>query len=322
MQALKTDLKTKNFKRVYLFFGEEYFKKYYANLFKQAMIDPVSEDMNFAKYEGSVPLATLVDTAQTVPFFSERRLIIAKKTGLFAAGAKADGASLATIPPTSTLIFVEENVDKRTRLYKELAKIGYAADFVIPKESELINWVVAYFKKHKKQISTSTAKYFLQSVVHDMNTIVMEMGKLAAYCDEEVTQKHIDLLTTKSAETKIFDMLKAVGKKDLNHALVIYNNMIQAKTEPLMILAMLARQFRLILRTKALAAQGKTGEQIAKELAVQTFVVKECLLQGKNFKYNALIDALEQCLITDINIKTGKTESVLGVEMILVKFGV
>ena len=321
MQILKTDLKTKNYKKAYLFFGEEYFTKHYESLFRKAIIDPLTESVNLAVYEGAVSLSTLIDTAETVPFLSEHRLVIAKKTGLFTAGTKIEEASFDGIPPTSTIIFIEENVDKRTRIYKELAKVGYAADFTMPKENELVSWVSGYFKKNNKEISSATASYFIKNVIHDMNIMLFEMDKLVAYCDKEVTLGDIDILTTKSTETKIFNMLKAVGQKNLSQALIIYNNMIQAKTEPLMILTMLARQFRLILRTKALAGQDRTVDQIAKQLSVQSFVVRECLQQARNFKYKTLIDALKECLDVDINIKTGKIEGKLGVEMIIVKFG-
>ena len=321
MQILKTDLKTKNFKRIYLFFGEDYFKKYYCDLFKQAMLDPLTQDMNFTKYEGNINLATIVETARTVPFLGDRRLVVAKKTSIFVASAKTDPTLLQTIPQTTTVIFVEDNIDKRTKMYKELAKIGTCIDFVIPKESELTTWIVGFFKKQNKKISSTAASYFLKNVTYDMNTIVMELKKLAAYCDNEITQKDIDIITTKSTQTKIFNMLKALGQKNPSQALIEYNNMIQAKTEPIMILTMIARQFRQILRTKALAAQGCPQEQIAKELGVQSFVVRECLGQAKNFKYNVLINALEQCLMTDIAIKTGAIEAKVGVEMVLVRFG-
>jgi DNA polymerase-3 subunit delta len=152
---------------------------------------------------------------------------------------------------------------------------------------------------------------------------VQELDKLRhyAYGKQEITKQDIDQVTTKSIETKIFDMLSALGTKKTAKAVEMYNNMIQAKTEPLMILSMLARQFRLILRAKALGADGYGSGDIAKEIGVPSFAVKEYIAQGKNFKYSSLIQALEDCLDTDIKIKTGQVSPVLGVEMIVLKFG-
>ena len=75
--------------------------------------------MNYAYYEGKgVEIREVIDLAETLPFFAERRLIVFENTGLF----KSSGADLAeyikTMPETTYFIFVEEEVDKRSKLYK------------------------------------------------------------------------------------------------------------------------------------------------------------------------------------------------------------
>ena len=98
--------------------------------------------------------------------------------------------------------------------------------------------------------------------------------------------------------------------------------MILMKESPIMILAMIARQFRIILQSKYLAEKGFYNADIAKKINQREFVVSQCLSQAKNFRKKDLLKALDDCLKCDANIKTGKIQDKLGVEMIIMKYGV
>ena len=68
--------------------------------------------MNYAHYEGkNINVREVIDLAETLPFFAERRLIVFEDTGFF----KSAGAELADyikdMPDTTYFIFVENEVD-------------------------------------------------------------------------------------------------------------------------------------------------------------------------------------------------------------------
>lgn len=322
MTELRNQLKTGIYEKLYLFYGEAYLRDTYEQRFKEAVVQKDFFDMNCHVFEGKVDLDAVISLGQTLPFIDNYRLILVKDTGCFS--GKADKISeflpaLAELPDTTILIFLEKTVDKRLKAYKGFAKMAMAVEFVKLGEDTLTEWVMDGFKKQGKQIHRQVASYFLQMVSQDMYQIENEMHKLIHYVDQEVTKADIDLLTTVSSEAKIFDMTKALGERNLKVALKIYDQMMRAKTEPLMILAMIARQFRLILRVKAL--KDHRVEDIAKMLETRTFIVRECLKQGQHFKYATLMAALEACLQTDVDIKTGKVEAKLGVEKVLMTYG-
>ena len=82
MKSLIEDLKSGQFNKVYLLYGEEaYLKKQYRDKLRNAMISP-DDTMNYAYYEGKgVNPKEVIDLAETLPFFAERRLIILENTG-------------------------------------------------------------------------------------------------------------------------------------------------------------------------------------------------------------------------------------------------
>ena len=322
MKELKDQLKSKIYDKVYLFSGEDYLKDIYETRFKNAIVSKDFFDMNFNIFEGKVELGQISDLADTTPFMDMYRLIVIKKSGLFS-GKNEEILEfiddIKKMPESTVLMFIENTVDKRTKAYKEISKLGTAVDFTPLKEEELIDWVIDKFKKNNKKITSFNASYFLRQVATDMYSIENEADKLLNYVEAEAFKEDIDEVVTVSVEAKIFDMTKAIGDKNIKTAILIYNQLIATKTEPLMILVMIARQFRLILRVKAL--KDRREEDIAKLLEVKPFVVRECLKQSHKFKYNTLISALEDCLQTDMNIKTGKVEGKLGVEMVIFRYG-
>lgn len=144
MKSLNEDLKTGNFKQIYLLYGEEgYLKKQYKERFVKAMVAE-GDTMNYAYYEGrNTDVKQVIDLAETMPFFAERRLIVFENTGFF----KNAGAELADyikeMPETTYFIFVENEVDKRSKLYKAVKAKGHIVELSAQDESTLKRWIRA-----------------------------------------------------------------------------------------------------------------------------------------------------------------------------------
>ena len=84
MKSLNEDIKTGQWKPVYLLCGEEaYLKKQYKDRITKAIL-PEGDTVNYAYYEGKgINPGELIDLAETMPFFAERRLIVVENSGFF-----------------------------------------------------------------------------------------------------------------------------------------------------------------------------------------------------------------------------------------------
>lgn len=328
MKILKENIKNKDFSKCYLLFGEEnYLKKYYEQRLKNTIVSNNMDIMNVSIFEGkSISIEAIINAADTLPFMSEKRLVLIKSSELFQTGRKEDTNKMKDyiihIPNSTCIVFVEENVEKQNKLYKEIQKEGYIVEFKSPKENELVIWLQKSLKKNNKDIEAKTAIYMLRNVGTDMELLEGEIQKLIAYKNNEniITQTNIDTVCSKSLETKIFDMLDAVGNKNLETALNIYNNMLMLKETPTKILIMITRQFRLLIQVKYLLNEAYNSDAIAKRLNQKPFVVKGLSAQAKNFSQETLIQALEDCLETDISIKTGTLSAEIAVELLIIKY--
>lgn len=329
LNKLKESIANGSFDNVYLFFGEEaYLIKEYQKKLYDKIIPSGSEAFNYSFFEGkAVEPSDISDACETLPFMNEKRLVIAKNTELFVQGRKdateAMADYVANMSESCVLLFIEEKVDKRNRLYKEVSKKGHSVEFKKMVENDLLAFVQAMFKGENIKIDNTTALYLIRSVGTDMNNLKKEAEKLFSYKKNDgiVFREDIDNICTKSLETKIFDLVGAIGEKRVDKALEVYNNLLMFKQSPLMILSMIDRQFRMILQCKYLAKNGASNNNIASTIGVGGFVVKEYIKQSSNFTNKALLNAIKDCLSCDVDIKTGKISDRLGVEMIIVKYG-
>ena len=171
MKTLNEHLKTKTFKNVYLLYGDEaYLRNQYRDKLKKAMINE-GDTMNFSCFEGKgIDEKELTAMADTVPFFSDYRLIIVENSGFFkTSGHETLAEYMKHIPETTCIVFVESEVDKRSKLFKAVSSTGYAANLTMPGDKQLMLWLGGIVKRENKLIQEQTMQYFLQLVEHDMN---------------------------------------------------------------------------------------------------------------------------------------------------------
>lgn len=81
--------------------------------------------MNFNHYEGKgIDIRQLIDLCETLPFFADRRVILLEDTGFFKNKCEELADYMKELPEYLCMIFVESEVDKRSRMYKAVKACG------------------------------------------------------------------------------------------------------------------------------------------------------------------------------------------------------
>ena len=168
MQRINEDIKTGNFKQIYLLYGEErYLKNQYTTRLRKALCQD-GDEMNTHFYQGKdFSLGQVIDLAETLPFLAERRVMFFKDTGLFKAGGEKLAEYLAAPNDTTFFVFTESEVDKRSKLYKAVQSKGYVAEFTVQDENTLKRWIAGILGNEGKQISENTAQLRLSKTRAD-----------------------------------------------------------------------------------------------------------------------------------------------------------
>lgn len=320
MKNLIQDIKTNDFKNIYLLYGdEEYLKKQYRQKLQDALIPP-DDTVNLGVYEGkNISVQELIDQAETMPFFAKRRLLVIENSVFFKNASPQLAEYLEAVPETTCFLFVESEVDKRQKMYKAVKNNGRIVEFVTQTEDTLIRWILGILKKENKNITRSSMELFLEKTGSDMNHIAMELEKLLSYTMDRdvITSEDIEEICTTQTVNKIFDMINAVADGNRKKALDLYYDLLALKEPPMRILYLLTRQFNLLMQTKELQRAGHDAKAIAQKLGIQPFVARNCARQATSFHTAQLMQLVKSCVDAEEAVKTGNLNEKMAVELIL-----
>ena len=323
MSIIDEDIKKGQLNHIYLIYGEESFlRKQYKERLKKAL-SPDADSMNYSYFEGKdISAGEIIDLAETMPFLSDKRTIIIENSPFFKSEGEKMAEYLNTVPDTTYLVFVEESVDKRSKLYKSIAKNGCVVEAGGLSEDKIITWILGILKKDNKKITQSTMQYLLGKIGTDMENIRQEVEKLVCYCyDREViTNEDIDAVCTTQISNQIFEMLDAMANKRQKTALQLYYNLLALKEPPMRILFLIGRQFNLLFQARMLKQKGYGDRAIAEKIGVPPFAATKYLNQAGKFKMADLRKAIDECVEADEAVKSGNRNDRLSVELLIIKY--
>lgn len=279
------------------------------------------------------PVDLVIDESDTIPFFSNKKLIIAKNASFLKATDKTkekiqhDLTRLARwleFPSdTSVTIFIApyEKLDERKKVTKQMKEHAVYLLAETPKEQDLAVWVQHEVAGFGKLIEDEATAKLIELVGLDMLHLKSEVDKICLYLGEEttITASLVEELVSKTLEQDAFKMLNAYIRHDVSEALSIYHDLIRQKQEPIMLVALLASQIRLMSNVYYLLKKGYHSGQIAKQLKVNPYRIKRIVEDRRNISEDVLLKALYGLSEVDLKLKSvsGRRERFL--ELFLMK---
>ena len=356
MERLKQDIKTGQFNRLYLLYGDdEYFRNFYRNKLRDALISP-DDAMNLTEFSGKeVDVNTIIDTARTIPFLSERRVVVVSDSELFNPKGKKDADEsdddaddkddaekvtkakskteygladfFAEIPDTTVMIFCETVVKKNIKLYKAAAKYGYVSCFEKIKEDangydKVKVYVGQRLRKENKNITNGAVRTLLDRTGTDLQVVFTELDKLLAYTlDRDViTEEDVKLLIPERIEDKIFEMIECISSHQQKRALDLYYDLLKKKEQPVKILSLIERHYHQLYAVKTLSQTGMNWKDVLVKASVKPmdFLYKKYTGLASKYSLDDLKKAMEMCLDYDKAYRSGKIKDNVAVEMVIV----
>ncbi len=323
MKGIQEDIKSGKFQPVYLLYGEEsYLKRQYAQKLRQAMAG-TEDTMNVAVYEGkNINPGEIIDLAETLPFFAERRLILIEDSGTFKSSCEELAEYMKHIADTTCFVFVEEEVDKRGKMYKAVKQAGRTVEFVRQKDDVLTRWILSRLKQENKKITQREMRLFLEKTGNDMENIEKELEKVLCYTlgREVITREDLEAVCVVQTTGRIFEMVDKIAEKKLRQALDLYYDLLAIKEPPMRILFLIARQYQILLQVKELKGKGYDSKSIASKAGIRDFAVRKNLAQSEHFSERQLWEAVADCVQAEEDVKTGNLNDRMAVELLIVKF--
>ncbi|MEH2942082.1 DNA polymerase III subunit delta [Lachnospiraceae bacterium KK002] len=322
MKNIDEDIKKGSFRPVYLLYGEEdYLKKQYGKKLKQALSSE-GDTMNTGIFEGKqINPEELIDLAETLPFFAEHRLILVENSGFFKSSCDKLADYMKQIAPAACFVFVEDEVDKRSKMYKAVKGAGRAVEFPRQKEDLLTRWILTRLKRENKKITQPVMQLFLETAGTDMENIDKELEKLFCYTlgRDVITEEDVKAVCVGQTDGRIFDMVNHIAEQRQKQALELYYDLLALKEPPMRILFLVARQFQNLLLAKELRSQGYDSRAISARLGIPEFAARKHLAQSGHFTPKQLKKAVSDCVQAEEDVKTGNMNDRMAVEVLIVR---
>lgn len=313
MAADLTDLKP-----VYLIFGSEQLLLDRAVRRLRDRLAKVADlDFNLELFDGDSATADEVtNAANTMPFMSERRLVIVRGVDKMSAADQTALADYAKDPaPYTALVLVAAKVNRGSRLYKAVDALGGASEYPAPKRGEYPAEVTKLFAEHGKRASSEAARTLVETVGRDLRRLDSEVDKVVAYVGERSTVDVSDISAVVSVgDVSVFEFLDAMGSRDTGTALRLLGRLIGAGESVHGLLAMGVRHVRNLLGARALVDRRTRVEEMAPMLGMAPWQVRNVVGQASNFTQDELKKALCDAAATEAELKSGAAEGSILLE--------
>ncbi|QBP40851.1 DNA polymerase III subunit delta [Paenisporosarcina antarctica] len=316
-----------DFSPIYLLVGtEHYFFDETIRRMKESLNQNGETDVLLFDLD-EVPVQHVIEEADTIPFFTERKLIIAKNASFLKATEKGKEkidhdlkkfeSWVQNPSETAITIFIApyEKLDERkkvTKLMKEKSLLLVAKPL---EGNDLVVWVKSIVAREKKTMTSEAITRLIETVGQDLVQLQSEIHKMATYIGEglEITKDDVELLMTRTLEQDAFQLLNAYLRGDTTTALTVYHDLLRQKQEPIMLTALLASQIRLLSNVKYLQKKGYHAQAIAKQLKVNPYRVKLIVESRQQVKEQRLLQVLHRLASADYQLKTssGRRERIL-----------
>lgn len=277
-------LKTEPLERLYIFYGEETYRRETAvGMIRRRLSPEGGFDWDTVELRGrSVTADIIAEAVSTPPVSAERKLVLVREFDPL----KNDITELASaLSEDVCLIFDMEDPawkpDKRTKAYKELSKYGFFAEFNTASPEELEGFIRRCFKDRGHSIDRPEVEYLIFLCTNLMAGLLNEIEKIAAYAHgERITREDIDAVASRAVESRIFEMCDELAANHTGRALTMLSDLETSREPAIAVTAVIARQFRQLYAARLALESGRDRAAIMQ-------------LTGLRFPYHAnrLIDS-------------------------------
>ncbi len=316
--ALVRRLRAEGPGKLYLLWGEEdYLREQFAQELRRACLGEDDDGFDYKRFDAAAPDMQLVrEAVDSMPFFASRVFI--ELRGFDVNKCKAEDterfkAILTDFPEQCTMAIVLPSgyePDGRLALMKAFRKAGEVIEFTAQGQQQLLRWIQRRVEAGGKTISRADAEYLIFNCGELMSRLGNEISKLTHFVSgDTVTRADIDAVTDKSIQARVFDLTDALAARDYNAATRSMAELLSQRENPIMLLAMIGRQFRQLLAAKT-ASEYRLGSAWVTEVTGvdRDFLVRKLTDAARGFTLPQLGRAVTLCAETDYAMKSSAAD--------------
>lgn len=293
---------------------------------------------SFDKFESTIikydmettSLSKVLADAITIPFLEELKIIILKNPKFLTKNATENKEEVKAFikylknPVETTVLIIEATnytLNPSNEIYKMLKNVARIIDYPDPEEIEIKGWIVRSFASSGIEIKDDALNMLIEYIGDDQNRLSHEIEKLSSYIGKNgiIRTDDIAKLVPKNMNNEIYKLIKAIVSQDLYLTNHIYEGLITHTKDSLTIISLISNKFKELLSTYKLLKYGYSQSDIAKFYGISSGRAYYLVQEAKSFKLSNLEFYVDKLADLDYQIKSGKIDKNLGLEMFLLK---
>lgn len=329
LRELKAEIKGRNPRSLYFFFGEESFLlHHYLGQLRNVILDELTESFNFHRFNNeNFDIQSFADAVENLPMMAERTMIQVDDIDLFKLSEDNRNkmmSILSDIPDYCTVVFVYETQefkpDKRQKKFWDVISSGQIVEFKKQSTRDLVAWIGRHFAAREKRIAPDLCVYLIEITDGTMTTLLGEIDKIASFSGAEtICKADIDAVTEPVLDAVVYQMTDMLGSRDYGQALVTLQKLLKMQHEPIAILGAVGGYLRRMGTAKSLLDRGQGMGELMRMYGLSDYAAKKTISAAQRFSPDFFRKAMELVLETDRKMKTSYDDPNRLIELLILQ---
>ena len=293
----------------YLHGDEPYLVERAAKRLLDRVLSADFRDFNLNIFYGNECRGTeVIESAQTLPMFVERRVVLVRKSdALSTAALEIIGEYVENPCPSTCLIFQGGKIDQRKKFFSLLKKQDALVEFKRLFEGQVAAFIRSEVAGNGKKIEGAAVDFLGCLVGTNLQELVSQLEKLLVFAGERqtITLADVRQIVSDTKVDSVFELANALGERNAAKALRSLQTILRDGEAALMILAMVTRHFRQLWLVREQQSRRVPAAEISKATGINPYFLKGVIEQARNFDPADFTRIFESFYAADGVLKTG-----------------
>lgn len=251
----------------------------------------------------------ILGAARTLPMMANARFVLVRDVDAVSTAEQEPLAAYVAAPSETTcLVLVAEKLHGSSKLVKAAKKAKALYEAKPLKGPALRRFASDEAQRRGHKLSGRAAEALLEAVGDDLAAIDDALERLSLYVGDgqRIDVDAVEACVSRIAADSIWALVDAVGMRDTGRALGAAGSLLADREPPLRILAMVARQLRIVARMREALASGLRGRDAALEAGAPPFKAGDLTESARRFTARQLGTAFATLADADLALKGSK----------------
>jgi DNA polymerase-3 subunit delta len=277
---------------------------------RAAVDDMGAPGFNVEVFDGrGLDAARVISAARTLPMMADRRFVLVRHAEAMTPTEQNELAAYFADPSESTcLVLIADKLDGRGKLAKAAKKTGALIDAKPLRGRELREFIRSEATAREHAIEPRAVEALLDAVGDDLSAIDDALERLSLFvgAGQRIDADAVARCVTRIRVESIWSLVDAIGLKDRRKGIAAAQSLLDDREPPLRLLAMVARQLRIVARMREALSEGLRPQDAAKRAGAPPFKAADLTESARHFTADSLGDAFALIAETDRALKRSK----------------